>query len=247
MDILTYESVSTLLANYKSSESYYYSNQHPFLSKFKLKYNKVTLSSNGPLSLPAVTDDLKGTSWDAEVGPKIHQLLPIPRSAAADRRLWTTLCHNQCYSHVRDRWLIKTGAKKGENSIKDRFFFEGAKRRNAIGMLWWTCERLKDDLNDDPYHYARPVLNTQRLTADLFERPSWSDNKQITLGALDAITSIFGPLDTLNTEYFRDYLKVMGYLIGQLPPDIFTRKEFSEIFITELQKFGQKRGHLTQP
>ena len=190
MRILTYESVDQLLTNRKANKTLYLQRSHGFLKELGLTMQLVKLEPTCPLSLPAVSAELKSTEWDKAVGPKIHQMFRITRAAAADRRLWVTLAHDHFYPHVRDRWLTHNKSA-GDDTIKDRFFFETpSKKRNGIGMLWWTCERLYDPLHDDPYHYAKPILSVQRLTADLFERPSWSDNKDVTLGALDAIVNV---------------------------------------------------------
>lgn len=245
MRILTYEAVDQLLTNRKSNKDLYIQRSTPFLRELGLKMQLVKLDPTCALSLPAVTEELKSTKWDESVGPKIHQMFRITRAAAADRRLWVTLTHDHFYSHTRDRWITRNKLV-GDDTIRDRFFFETpSKKRNCIGMLWWTCERLYDPVHEDPYHYAKPILSVQRLTSDLFERPSWSDNKEVTLGALDAITDVFGDLATLNTELFRDCMEVMGFLIGQLPPDILGRTAFSEVFIRELLKFGEQSGHLS--
>lgn len=245
MRILTYEAVDQLLTNRKSNKDLYLNRVSPFLNELGLTMQLVKLEPTCPLSLPAVTNELKSTEWDMLVGPKIHQMFRITRAAAADRRLWVTLTHDHFYPQVRERWITRNRLV-GDDTIKDRFFFETpSKKRNGIGMLWWTCERLYDPLHEDPYHYAKPVLSVQRLTADLFERPSWSDNKDVTLGALDAITEVFGDLETLNTELFRKCLEVMGFLIGQLPPDILGRAIFSELFVRELLKFSEQTSHLS--
>lgn len=237
MELLTFESCTQLLGDVAINRTLYLNESSPFIKTLGLKTHRVSLEAQAALKLPDVTTELNGTDWDREAGPKIHQMLNIPRSAASDRRIWVTLAHNQFYSQVRERWLIQRRGDIGDDTIKDRFFWSSsAKKRNGIGMLWWTCERLYDALNEDPYHYARPVLHTQRLTADLFERPSWTDNREITLGALDAITQVEGPLETINTERFRECLVTMSYLIGQVPPDILTRSEFSDIYSAELSK-----------
>lgn len=237
MELLTFESCTHLLSEVKTNKNLYLNNEHPFLGSLALKTHRVSLQPQAALKLPDVTEKLNGTDWDREAGPKIHQMLAIPRSAASDRRIWVTLAHKHFYANVRDRWIVYRRGDIGDETIKDRFFWSSsAKKRNGIGMLWWTCERLYDARHEDPYHYARPVLNTQRLTADLFERPSWTDNLEITLGALDAITDIEGSLETINTDRFRECLVAMSYLLGQVPPDILSRDDFSDIFRTELAK-----------
>lgn len=58
---------------------------------------------------------------------------------ARDERVWTRLCHVDCLSYARSRWL---GGKDKEGDIRRHFFatgVRGCRDQNAIGRLWWNA------------------------------------------------------------------------------------------------------------
>ena len=71
-----------------------------------------------------------------------------------------------------NRWN-KLKNKPSFNTIKDRFFYEGAglysRARNSIARLYWGVKHTIDYKNDDKYHLTKIYFKIQDLTT-LFER-----------------------------------------------------------------------------
>jgi hypothetical protein len=74
---------------------------------------------------------------DAWLAPRLHALLRIPRSVAADHGMWAWLAVTHAADYVRWRFPVTEEGK----SLK-RYF--GGDRDQALSRLWWTAELTRN-------------------------------------------------------------------------------------------------------
>lgn len=79
---------------------------------------------------------------DAEVNNSLivyRGLKSMTPALAREERLWTRLCHIECLSYVRERWLRE--GDRLASQVRSHFFasgLPGCRDDNAIGRLWWN-------------------------------------------------------------------------------------------------------------
>ncbi len=149
-----------------------------------------SLKTNGAwaLKLPDQT-----SKYDLENAIKVYETLPrLTKLQARDPRLWTRLCHVECWEYMQHRWgvadISETATK--ENKIISRYFISQnqsrALMRNGLARLWWLCEATHDDTKDNPYELTAILLSTLDITQSIMER-AFGRSKQVTLTLLDFI------------------------------------------------------------
>lgn len=78
----------------------------------------------------------------AEIGNSLliyRGLQGMTPALAREERLWTRLCHVECLTYARERWLDKK--ENAESMVRLHFFAAGMRAcrdQNAIGRLWWN-------------------------------------------------------------------------------------------------------------
>jgi hypothetical protein len=91
---------------------------------------------------------------------------------ANDKRLWATLTHTLFYNYTRKRWGIGEGSS--DETIKDRFHFEGAalrqRNQNSIARLWWAARLTWDPKRDDPFELTKLLWEKQDFYQNLIDR-----------------------------------------------------------------------------
>ena len=60
---------------------------------------------------------------------------------ATDERLWSGMCHCDCWDFLQMRWQVKDYNDLSEAKVRTRFFFGQNKKRslitNSLSKLWW--------------------------------------------------------------------------------------------------------------
>lgn len=146
---------------------------------------------------------------------------------ASDKRLWTTLCHQQFMKYVQDRWPLKNTPK---SIILSRWLFNGTDRtaftRNAISRLWWAGhltaepwnkEPLLEFLRDhDPYKYTRIMTEVSQLWFDITER-EWGGNLIYRICFLETFDRIQKSKNVSATFLSRELSKIFtGVLVADV-------------------------------
>lgn len=91
---------------------------------------------------------------------------------ANDKRLWVTLTHTLFYNYTRKRWGI--GEASSDDTLKDRFHFEGAalrqRNQNSIARLWWAARLTWDPKRNDPFELTKLLWEKQDFYQNLIDR-----------------------------------------------------------------------------
>ncbi|PZR19666.1 MAG: hypothetical protein DI539_13275 [Flavobacterium psychrophilum] len=91
---------------------------------------------------------------------------------ANDKRLWVTLAHTLFYNYTRQRWGIDE--ESSDDTIKDRFHFEGAalrqRNQHSIARLWWAARLTWDPKQSDPFELTKLLWEKQDFYQNLIDR-----------------------------------------------------------------------------
>lgn len=93
---------------------------------------------------------------DAWLAPRVHAVLRLFRSEAADMGMWEylTICDPQLRAYTIWRW----GDNDNQGKVKDMKRVWGSERRNALARLWWTAELTR---NGPDYTPTADLYNSQ--------------------------------------------------------------------------------------
>lgn len=113
--------------------------------------------------------------WDQLLIEPLHQALrKVPRSVAADMRLWHRLCVIEFPEFVWLRWLGRVPENVGTSltdAMVQRFLGSNTLHgvsRNALARLYWCAETLYSE--SEGYEWVRQALANQDLFQAIFER-----------------------------------------------------------------------------
>jgi hypothetical protein len=147
-------------------------------------------------------------------------------SLARDPRLWTFLSHTYFLNYLRNRYPLPKDDDKALKIIKAHYFCTEEKRsverNNGVSRLWWMAFVVSkvDELQLDDS--LKAFLATTDIRANIFERPSTSQNTNVLTGILKVISNAITEQDPIiERKNFREFMKQIniwgGYmLIGDL-------------------------------
>lgn len=198
-----------------------------------------------------------------EIGPLLdrggHSTVQDPKNAirvydalrdlkpkdAADERFWVHLCHVECATYIRERWL-RDGPMDGDGAARkvyNHFFASGNRaliRDNALSRLWWLGHIAHEVAPEDPPRFLQILMHRQDIRSALIERPSVSMNPEV-LQAVYAVMLDHWQRDgrrskLFERDVFRDWMIRLNrrggvMLLDALPPDAL-----SELLGDEAQK-----------
>lgn len=164
---------------------------------------------------------------------------------AADERLWVHLCHCDCATYIRQRWLHDRPSKDDDavRKVHSHFFASGNRaliRDNAISRLWWLGHIAYEVAPDDPPLFLEILMHRQDIRSALIERPSVSMNPEV-LRAIYAVMldhwQRFGRKgDLFDREVFRDWMVRLNRRGGVLLLDALPTETLDELLRDEATK-----------
>jgi hypothetical protein len=175
---------------------------------------------------------------DLENSIRVHRSLPkLTRLQARDPRLWTRLCHVECWPYMVKRWPISQNGeneKKQENKVLSRYFVRQSQSRallrNGVSRLWWIAELTFDPLRDNPYELTSVLLATLDITQTIMERNFGRSNNIATamLEIIQAKRDLLieeGNTSRLRVRELGKFINMQGGLtvIDMLPKDEIKR------------------------
>lgn len=162
---------TTQLLNYKTDEAIRKRYNHEMFDFSEATWLRDTVR----LDLDLNEIDKLSTSplGDMDSSIKIFNALKhLDLVQANDKRLWVTLTHTLFYNYTRKRWGI--GESSSDDTIKDRFHFEGAalrqRNQNSVARLWWASKLTYDPKRDDPFELTKLLLEKQDFYQNLIDR-----------------------------------------------------------------------------
>lgn len=124
---------------------------------------------------------------------------------AANKFLWTYLCHKKYWKYMRSRWPVEK-----DRSIKDRYFCGNSRRsllRNAVARLWWYGYLTYDANRTDPFELTAVLLSDSDFCVSVSER-NYSAGKNVIQGVLSAVKKYKSQFDEYPSRQTRRELGV---------------------------------------
>lgn len=170
---------------------------------------------------------------------------------AADERFWVHLCHGDCATYIRERWLHDRPAKDDDamRKVHNHFFANGSRaliRDNALSRLWWLGHIAHEVAPDDPPLFLQILMHRQDIRSALIERPSVSMNPEV----LRAIYTVMldhwqrdGRKNNLfDREVFRNWMIRLNRRGGVILLDALPTEALGELLRDEAKKALRKSG-----
>ncbi len=178
---------------------------------------------------------------------------------ASNEQFWTYLTHDIYWDYMKNRWSVdkvykqlslkkisrKVRDRNIQTYIRERYFFNGSQdrrlMRNGISRLWWYAYCSYDDTKINPYELTEILLTIDSdITLQIVER-TFSRNKEITLGILDALKEYRdnNPDVTLRNKV-RYAMKMLTARSGVNVLDFMTREEVAQLVFSYLT--GDKKS-----
>jgi hypothetical protein len=102
---------------------------------------------------------------DQWLAPRLHYVVRLPRSVAADRGVWAWLASTHGSSYIRHRWPVNRTSKN------PWWRYNGEILRNGLARLWWAAELVRDGPD---YRLVPEALRQVRVFQNVGElRYSW--------------------------------------------------------------------------
>jgi hypothetical protein len=117
-----------------------------------------------------------------------NALKGLTPNLAAEERIWARLCHIECLSYARDRWLSDVAGRNQRLAAIGKHFFArglpGVRDDNAVSRLWWNAHIARLAWPDDMVGALRLFLKTTDYRQNLVERPSMGSRACVTAAVL---------------------------------------------------------------
>ncbi|PMG28017.1 hypothetical protein BCU94_18480 [Shewanella sp. 10N.286.52.C2] len=142
-------------------------------------------------------------------------------SIARDPRLWNYLSHTIFLNYVRNRYPIPQETEKAIKEIKAHFFCTDEKRsierNNGVSRLWWMAYVVSrvDELGLDDA--LKAFLTKTDVRANIFERPTTSQNVNVLTGILKALHQSLSEDSILFERHiFREFMREINLWGGMI-------------------------------
>lgn len=155
---------------------------------------------------------------------------------ATDERLWSGMCHCDCWDFLQTRWQIKDYHDLSDTNVRTRFFFGQNKKRslitNSLSKLWWCGRLTYDEQREDPFELTKYLIDDYATKMLIIFSNNYISNHDITVGlfsALKYLEDIGYKIKGKNRRniYYEatKYLNVLG---GTYVLDYFTSEELEQ-------------------
>lgn len=202
------------------------------------------LHSSG-IEIGDIIFDMSGeyTKTDKNNVIAIHSAMRnIPRSVAADERMWSALAHTIGWDFVQYRRRDEI-AMDDSQRLKTIFFFSAGTRRScylqALAKYWWCGQLVFDPTNrNDPYE-ALDTMCSQRYFTSLvlfIASSNFSANKNVLLGIIDAFAWLQANRIPTKVDDWKRILIYLNMLGSTVVLDALTREDVCDICKRKLVK-----------
>lgn len=156
-----------------------------------------------------------------------------PRQAC-NKYMWSYLAQDTFYEYASQRWPVEKGA-----AIKTRYFCGESRialSLNAISRLWWYGHLTYDEENPtNPYHLTELLTSNTDLCQNLIQH-SYSMNKNVTLGFLDAVEEFINDGNDFTEDIERQTIKFVNRYGGVVVIDVLSRTEIKKLVYDYMKK-----------
>lgn len=173
----------------------------------------------------------------------IHSALRnLPRSVAADERVWAALAHTTGWDFLHHR--RKGEIEKGNTDrLKSIFFFASGKRRSCymhgLAKYWWTGTLTYDAENKaDPYEALDTLCALPYFTSLVFFlfSSNCTANKNVLLGLIDSFSSLRRQNIPFREDHWKELLGYLNKLGSSIVLDALSKADVRDICLRQLGK-----------
>lgn len=161
-------------------------------------------------------------STDAAFSELVYKSISgLDPSIARDPRLWTYLSHTFFLNYLRNRYPLPDDEEKSIKEIKTHYFCTDEKRsierNNGVSRLWWMAYVVSrvEELGLD--EALKAFLTRTDVRANIFERPTTSQNINVLTGILKALHNSLQENSALfERNVFREFMKEINLWGGMI-------------------------------
>lgn len=196
-----------------------------YMTETKIEFPSISLVNTGDKT----KDDFQNT---VKIYNALGKIL-TPRQAC-NKYMWSYLAQETFYEYASQRWLVEKGA-----AIKTRYFCgesRNALSLNAISRLWWYGYLTYDESNpSNPYHLTELLTSNTDLCQNLIQH-SYSMNKNVALGFLDAVEQFIKERNNFTEDIERRTIKFVNRYGGVAVIDVLSRSEIKCLVYNYMKK-----------
>lgn len=222
-----YDNIESNRENYMQKSSWIkdFFGETEYMVETNIEFPNITLINTGDKT----KDDFINTVTIYEALGKVL----TPRQAC-NKYMWSYLAHETFYEYASQRWPVEKGA-----AIKTRYFCgesRNALSLNAISRLWWYgCLTYDEENPSNPYHLTELLTSNTDLCQNLIQH-SYSMNKRVTLGFLDAVEQFTKEENSFTESIERETIKYVNRYGGVVAIDVLSRLEIKKLVCDYMRK-----------
>lgn len=205
----------------------YFGEESPFV-EYKQEFPEFKLSFN--------TEDDVGKNDVKNTMILYSAMKNLTDTQATDERLWSGMCHCDCWNFLQTRWQVKDYHDLSDTKVRTRFFFGQNKKRslitNSLSKLWWCGRLTYDEKREDPFELTKYLIDDYATKMLIIFSNNYISNHDITVGLFSALKYLENIGYKIKGKTHRDvyyeatkYLNVLG---GTYILDYFTSEELEQ-------------------
>lgn len=231
--VLSSGAVLQLKSQIHQNVTSYQSGSRDWLDNYFSAPKNTILSIVDDSAIVLKTGKSHSTEFDAYNAQLLFEGYPtITPAIAADERIWVSLCHNQHYEYMLNRWPIvpdESHHQTEEGIIRQRYFFgyglRKSQERNGLSRLWLSAALTYDPSRQDPYELTKVLLQDTNFIMYLFGH-TFGSNRNIVQGTLEAISQLQQETgNKVSAKPLKSFTEKLNLLSGVTMLDRYSCKE----------------------
>lgn len=189
------------------------------------------------------------TEFDADNAQLLFEGYPeITPAIAADERIWVSLCHNQHYNYMLNRWPIEPDVAHHQTEkgiVEQRYFFlygpRKSQERNGLSRLWLSAALTRDPEREDPYELTRVFLQDTNFIMYMFGH-TFGSNKNIVQGTMEAILQLqLERGERISAKPLKSFSERLNLISGVTMLDRLSKQDIRSLAEKHIREFLEKK------
>lgn len=242
LPFLDRESIDEFVLNFEMHKAHYQDSNNLWFVEYWKKHGAMHASG---IEIDDIHFDFGSdyTQTDKHNVIAIHSALKnIPRSVAADERMWAALAHTVGWEFLKYRRVADI-AKGDAQRLKSIFFFSAGTRRSCylhgLAKYWWTGHLVfNPDDRKDPYAALDTLCSLPYFTSlVLFVFSSnCTANRNVLFGLIDSFATLQKEGIPFKEDHWKELLSYLNKLGSTIILDSLSRKDVCDICLRQLSK-----------
>ena len=223
----------------------YKTGTHEWLDElFSNKKNTIqsVISDNGIILR---TGKQHSTEFDAINAQLLFEGYPeLTPTIAADERIWASLCHNQHYDYMLNRWPVEPDVAHHQTEqgiIEQRYFFlygpRKSQERNGLSRLWLSAAMTYDPDRADPYELTKVLLQDTNFIMYMFGH-TFGSNKRVVQGTMEAVLQLqLERGERVSAKPLKSFSEKLNLISGVTMLDAYTKQDIRRMAEEHMREF----------